>query len=115
VLGMNFDRRPPPNVLGTEIAEERYGEYALSITTEYRIPLYRGRRSIYGVDLFASGGIWGVANRGTITDPPTGYSGLSRIPLDLTANLGFRVDTSAGGFTLAFANALAFIPEGTGR
>jgi outer membrane protein insertion porin family len=114
VLGMNFDRRPPPNVLGTEIAEERYGEYALSITAEYRIPLYRGRRSIYGIDLFASGGIWGVANRGTITDPPTGYSGFSRVPLDLTANLGFRVDTSAGGFTLAFANALAFLPEGTG-
>jgi hypothetical protein len=115
VLGMNFDRRPPPNVLGTEIAEERYGEYAFSATSEYRLPLYRGRRSIYGIDLFASGGIWGVTNRGSISDPPTGYTGFSRIPIDLTANIGFRLDTSAGGFTLAFANALGFIPDGNGQ
>ncbi|HEX6767486.1 MAG TPA: BamA/TamA family outer membrane protein [Polyangiaceae bacterium] len=112
VLGMNFDRRPPPNVLGTEIAEERYGEYAFSLTSEYRLPLYRGRRSIYGIDIFASGGIWGVTNRGSISDPPTGYTGFSRIPLDLTANIGFRMDTSVGGFTISFANALGFIPDG---
>jgi outer membrane protein assembly factor BamA len=115
VLGMNFDRRPPPNFLGTSIAEERYGEYALSLTTEYRLPLYRGRRSIYGIDVFASGGVWSVASRGAILDPPSGYSGFSQIPIDLTANIGIRIDTSAGGFTLAFANALAFIPEGTSR
>jgi hypothetical protein len=101
--------------LGTSIEEERYGEYAFSLTTEYRVPLYRGRRSIYGIDVFASGGIWGVADSGSITNPPTGYSGFSRVPLDLTANLGFRVDTSVGGFYLAFANALSFIPEGTSR
>jgi outer membrane protein assembly factor BamA len=112
VLGMNFDRRPPPNVLDTEIAEERYGEFAASLTAEYRIPLYRGRRSIYGIDVYASGGVWGVADQDSIADPPTGYSGFARIPIDLTANLGFRVDTSAGGFTLSFANALSFLPRG---
>jgi outer membrane protein assembly factor BamA len=112
VLGMNFDRRPPPNFLNTEIEEERYGEYALSLTGEYRMPLYRGRRSIYGVDVFASGGVWSVASRGAILDPPSGYSGFSRVPIDLTANLGIRLDTSVGGFTLAFANALSFIPTG---
>jgi outer membrane protein assembly factor BamA len=111
VLGMNFDRRPPPNFLGTEIEEERYGEYALSLTAEYRMPLYRGRRSIYGIDVFASGGVWSVASRESILDPPSGYTGFSRIPIDLTANLGIRLDTSVGGFTLAFANALAFIPQ----
>jgi outer membrane protein assembly factor BamA len=115
VLGMNFDRRPPPNVLGTEIEEERYGEYAASLTAEYRIPLYRGRRSIYGIDVYASGGVWGVASRESLADPPAGYSGFSRIPIDLTANLGFRVDTSVGGFTLSFANALGFIPRGNGQ
>jgi outer membrane protein insertion porin family len=115
VLGMNFDRRPPPNVLGTAIEEERYGEYAFSLTTEYRVPLYRGRRSIYGIDFFASGGVWGVASQNSIADPPTGYSGFSRIPIDLTANVGFRADTSVGGFTLSFANALGFIPRGNGQ
>jgi outer membrane protein insertion porin family len=112
VLGMNFDRRPPPNLLNTEIAEERYGEFALSLTTEYRVPLYRGRRSIYGIDIYASGGVWGVASQGSIADPPTGYTGFSRLPIDLTANLGFRIDTSVGGFTLSFANSLGLIPRG---
>jgi outer membrane protein insertion porin family len=115
VLGMNFDRRPPPNVLGTQIEEERYGEYAASLTAEYRIPLYRGRRSIYGIDVYASGGVWGVASHDSLADPPTGYTGLARVPIDLTANLGFRMDTSAGGFTLSFANALGFIPQGNGQ
>jgi outer membrane protein assembly factor BamA len=110
LLGMNFDRRPPPNFLGTQIVEVRYGQYAAKLAFEYRIPLYRGRRSIYGIDFFWGGGIYGVAENRSITAPPTGYSGLTRLPLDLTGNLGFRVDTSAGGFVFAFANALGFIP-----
>jgi outer membrane protein insertion porin family len=112
LLGMSFDRRPPPNFLGTEIVEERYGSYALKIAGEYRIPLYRGVRSIYGIDFFGSFGIYGLANERTISQPPRGYSGAARIPVDLTGNLGFRADTSAGGFTFAFANALGFIPIG---
>lgn len=114
VLGMNFDRRPPPNFLGTQIVEERYASYALKISGEYRIPLYRGRRSIYGVDIFGSAGIYGLADNRTISDPPTGYSGLARIPVDLTGNLGFRADTSAGGFTFSFANVLGFPLRGQG-
>jgi len=110
VLGMTFDRRPPPNFLGTEIVEERYGKYALKVTGEYRVPLYRGRRSIYGIDVFASFGFYGLADERTIAEPPTGYTGAARIPIDLTGNIGFRADTSAGGFTFAFANALSFIP-----
>jgi outer membrane protein insertion porin family len=114
VLGMNFDRRPPPNFLGTQIVEERYASYALKLSGEYRVPLYRGRRSIYGIDIFASAGLYGLADNRTITDPPTGYSGLARIPVDLTGNLGFRADTSAGGFTFAFANLLGFPLRGQG-
>lgn len=114
VLGMNFDRRPPPNFLGTQIVEERYASYALKISGEYRVPLYRGQRSIYGIDIFGSAGIYGLADNRTITDPPTGYSGLARIPVDLTGNLGFRADTSAGGFTFSFSNVLGFPLRGQG-
>jgi outer membrane protein insertion porin family len=112
LLGMSFDRRPPPNFLGTQILEERYGTYALKISGEYRIPLYRGVRSIYGIDFFGSFGIYGLANERTISRPPRAYSGAARVPVDLTGNLGFRADTSAGGFTFAFANALSFLPIG---
>ncbi|HEV8550307.1 MAG TPA: BamA/TamA family outer membrane protein, partial [Polyangiaceae bacterium] len=114
VLGMNFDRRPPPNFLGTQIVEERYANYAAKIATEYRIPLYRGQRSIYGIDFFAGGGIYGLASARTITDPPTGYTGLARIPIDLTATLGVRADTAVGGFNFSFSNALGFVLVGKG-
>jgi outer membrane protein assembly factor BamA len=110
VLDLNFDRRPPPNFLGTDIVEVRYGKYAFRLGGEYRVPLYRGRRSIYGIDFFGSAGVYGVADDRTITDPPTAYSGFARVPIDLTANLGFRMDTSAGGFVFAFSNVLGFIP-----
>lgn len=110
VLGVNFDRRPPPNFLGTDIVEVRYGKYAFKVASEYRIPMFRGHRSIYGIDFFASAGIYGVASDRDITDPPAGYSGWSRVPVDLTGNLGFRMDTSAGGFVFAFSNVFGFVP-----
>jgi len=110
VLGVNFDRRPAPNFLGTDIVEVRYGKYAFKLAGEYRIPLFRGHRSIYGIDFFGSAGIYGLAGTRDITSPPVGYSGLSQIPVDLTGNLGFRMDTSAGGFVFAFSNVLGFVP-----
>lgn len=110
MLGVSFDRRPARNFLGTDIVEIRYGKYAFKFSGEYRIPLFRGHRSIYGIDLFASAGIYGLAGDRDITSPPVGYSGWSRIPVDLTGNLGFRMDTSAGGFVFAFSNALGFVP-----
>lgn len=110
VLGLNFDRRPPPNLLGTTIQEVRYGRYASRLSAEYRVPLYRGSRSVYGIDFFASAGLYTVANPVDFERPASGYSGLARAPLDITGNLGFRMDTSAGGFSFAFSNALGFIP-----
>ena len=110
ILGVNFDRRPAPNFLGTDIVEVRYGKYAFKVAGEYRVPMFRGRRSIYGIDFFASMGIYGVAGTREITSPPVGYSGLAQIPVDLTANFGFRMDTSAGGFVFAISNVLGFVP-----
>jgi outer membrane protein insertion porin family len=110
VLGVNFDRRPAKNLLGTDIVEVRYGQYAAKIAGEYRIPLFRGHRSIYGIDLFGSAGVYSVAGARDINHPPQGYSGLARVPVDLTGNIGFRMDTSAGGFVFAFSNVLGFIP-----
>jgi outer membrane protein assembly factor BamA len=110
VLGLNVERRPPPNVLDTTIGEVRFGDYAAKLTAEYRVPLYRGSRSVYGIDLFGSFGVFGIASERDLIDPPGGYSHAQLIPIDLTGNLGFRMDTSAGGFTFAFANVLGFIP-----
>ena len=74
------------------------------------MPLYRGQRAVYGIDFFGSAGVYGVAHRRDLSDPPRGYSRLQLIPIDLTANVGFRMDTSAGGFAFAFSNVLGFVP-----
>ena len=40
--------------------------------------------------------------------------GFERAPLDITYNLGLRVDTSVGGLTLAFSNLFGLIPARRG-
>jgi outer membrane protein assembly factor BamA len=117
LLGLNFDRRPAPNFLHTAIENVRYAQYALKLNAEYRIPLYRGTRSVYGIDVFASFGAFALADPRDITRPAPGFTGLQRIPMDLTGNLGFRLDTSLGGFVFTFSNALGFLPfrQGEGQ
>jgi outer membrane protein insertion porin family len=110
VLDLNFDRRSAPNFFNTDIGEVRYGDYAAKIQGEYRIPIYRGHRSVYGIDLFGAAGVYGVATHQDIVSPPRGYHGWRKIPVDLTFNLGFRIDTNAGGFVFAFSNVIGFIP-----
>jgi hypothetical protein len=88
----------------------RYGDYAARVNAEYRIPLYRGTKSIYGVDVFTSAGLYAVASARDIERPARGYSGFQAIPVDLTFNLGLRADTAAGGISLGIANFIGFIP-----
>lgn len=109
-LELNFDRRPSPNFLGTVIPEVRWGDYAARVTAEYRIPIYRGKRTTYGVDLFASGGAFVLADKRDVTQPARGYSGVSKIPADLTFNLGLKIDTAAGGFTIGTSTLIGFLP-----
>ena len=110
VLDLNFDRRTSPNFLGTDITEIRYGQYAAKVNLEYRIPLYRGTRSVYGVDVFTSAGIFGIADGRDLTQHPRGYTGFATVPIDFTFNLGLKIDTQAGAFTLGLSNLLGFIP-----
>jgi outer membrane protein assembly factor BamA len=114
VIDLAPDRRQPPNYLGTDIVEVRYGDFAARIEGEYRVPVYTGRGSVYGVDIFGRAGFYGVATRREFTDPPTGYSGGQRVPIDLTYNVGLRVDTSVGGITLAFSNLIGLLPTHAG-
>ena len=39
-----------------------------------------------------------------------GYSGFSKVPLDFTFNVGMKIDTVAGGFSIGIANFIGFIP-----
>ena len=113
-LDLAFDRRPAPNFFGTDIAEVRYGDYAARLNSEYRVPLYRGRASIYGVDFYSSVGVYGVANGRDLVRHARGYSGFATVPIDLTFNLGLYVDTAAGGIAIGIANFIGFIPLRSG-
>jgi outer membrane protein insertion porin family len=106
VLDLKFDVGLAPNLLGTDIVETSYGNYAAKIDAEYRIPIYRGVRSIYGVDLFGSMGLYGLANDADFVAPPRGYSGFSAVPVDFTFNAGLRIDTQAGGFVFGVSNLI---------
>ena len=110
VLDLAFDRRSAPNLLSTDIVEIRYGNYALKLDAEYRVPVYRGTRSIYGVDLFGSFGIYGLANEEDFIDPARGYTGFGTWPVDLTFNAGLRIDTQVGGFVLGISNLVGLVP-----
>ena len=99
----------------TAIDEVRYAEYAFKINAEYRLPLYRGQRSIYAIDFFVSFGAFMLASSREINRPAPRYQGLSRVPVDLTGNLGFRLDTSLGGFSFTFSNVLGFLPVRSGE
>jgi len=109
-LDLNFDRRPPPNFMHTTVGEMRYEELAFRLNGEYRIPIYRGHRSIYGIDLFGSAGFFLIASQRDISSPARGYTGFERVPIDLTFNAGVRISTSAGGFLLGTSNVLSFFP-----
>jgi outer membrane protein insertion porin family len=110
VLELAPDRRQPPNLFQTAIAEVRYGDYAARLAGEYRVPLYTGRESVYAIDFFTSLGLYAVATRREISDPAAGYEGLARLPFDLTYNLGLRIDTNVGLATFAFSNFLGLLP-----
>jgi len=109
-LDLAFDRRPAPNFLSTDIVEIRYGTYAAKLDAEYRVPLYRGARSVYGVDFFGSFGVYALANEQDIVNHASGYTGLATWPVDLTFNAGLRIDTQAGGFVFGISNLVGLIP-----
>ncbi len=110
VLDLTFDRRSSPNFLNTSIVEQRYGEYAAKLQVEYRVPLYRGSKALYGADAFASFGFFGVLQQRDLERSITGYNSGSRIPIDMTFNAGARFVFAIGTLQLGVSNFLSFLP-----
>jgi hypothetical protein len=109
---MQLDARPPPNLLGTSIENNYLGELAWRLDVGYNVPVYeRVRdRGLREVNLYTLIGLYGLAD---LRDPRTGvsgYTGLSRFPIDLTFDVGFRFDTRVGVFQVGFSTLVGFIP-----
>lgn len=110
-LEMMLDGRPPPNLLGTSIENNYLGELAWRLDVEYNIPVYQHQRDrgVREVNLYTLIGLFGLAD---LRDPRagvSGYSGFSRFPIDMTLDVGFRIDTRVGVFQLGFSTILGFI------
>ena len=107
-LGLNFSTQPSRDLLGTAIAGHRYDNFAARVLVEYAVPLWRRHRLVYSGDAFIAVGAFGMGSENAFRDPTR--SGLGSWPIDLTGDLGVRLDTTIGVFTLSIANALGRVP-----
>jgi hypothetical protein len=104
-LGINFSTLPSRNLLGTDIARHRYDDFAGRILVDYAIPIWRRHGFVYGGDAFAAVGVLGLASEGDLS-PPGGLTWRT-LPIDVTGDVGLRLDTYVGIFTISIANALS--------
>ncbi|HVV49977.1 MAG TPA: BamA/TamA family outer membrane protein, partial [Polyangia bacterium] len=97
-LGINFSTQSAPGFLGTSLAAQRYDNYAGRLLVEYAIPIWRHRGLLYGGDAFVAAGVLAMANDEDSLGPP---------PYGLTGDLGLRLDTYVGVFTISIANVVS--------
>lgn len=107
-LGLNFSTLPSRNFFGTSIDEKRYEDFALRTSAEYIIPWFRGGRTFYSGDFFLNVGLIFLASIDDLRRRDTGLG--QSIPIDLTFDVGLRLDTRIGVFRFSVGNALGRIP-----
>jgi outer membrane protein assembly factor BamA len=100
-LGLNFTNLHP-KVLNTSIGDMWYEDLVLSLNVEYSFPFYRGSATVYGINGFIHFGAYSLTSTSKIDD--------RGVPIDITGDLGIRIDTAVGVFTISFANILQLIP-----
>jgi hypothetical protein len=105
-LGLVLSSAAPLDILGTLAGKPSYGELGGTVTFEYALQLFRGkgRKRVYGGDLFFGVGVWGLAEDANLRARDT--SVWNAMPVDLYADAGIRVDTDVGVFEFTIANAL---------
>ncbi|MCA9534596.1 MAG: hypothetical protein KC593_12985, partial [Myxococcales bacterium] len=111
LLEMQLDRRAPPNLLGTAIAFMRNEEVAVRADIEYNVSLLRHDRrgGLRGAHAYVNVGTYLLADLQDLQFAVPGLRGASRVPIDLTFDIGVRLDTSIGVFQFGFSNLLGFI------
>jgi hypothetical protein len=110
-LEMQLDGRPAPNLLGTAIENNYLGELSWRLDVGYDVPVYERvrERGLREINLYTLIGLISLTDLRAPVNGVSGYSGLSRFPLDLTFDVGFRFDTRVGVFQVGFSTVLGFI------
>jgi outer membrane protein insertion porin family len=103
-LGLNFATQPSRAFLTNSVADRRYEPFAARTLLEYAVPLWRRPGFIYRGHAFAAVGAFALAGLDDLRlrDRPA----LDVVPIDLTADLGIKLDTYIGIFTVSIANGL---------
>jgi hypothetical protein len=100
------------NLLGTSIVEMDMEDLAARLDLQYQLPLHRGAGFVRGVDAYIGAGVFMLTRREDLRVGIPGYKGLSRLPVDLTFDLGVQADTEIGLFKLGFSTLIGFSPLG---
>ena len=108
VLGLNFSTLPSRDFFGTSIDSKRYEEFALRLSVEYIVPWFRGGSFFYSGDFFANVGLIFLTSKEglNLRDRPL----IESIPVDMTLDVGLRLDSRVGIFRLSLGNGLGRIP-----
>ncbi len=131
MLELNLDRRGPLNVFRNAIAEHRFGQLGARFDLEYQVRLFHAQgerasarspelelhhRSSPGGDfslwIYANLGLYALTDLEDLERPISGYRGLSLAPVDLTFDVGLRLDTAVGVFHIGFSTLLGFVSVG---
>lgn len=110
ILLMNIDDRPPPNLFDTAIAEMRSENFGARADVEYGLTFYRDEGFLRAMEAYLNVGVYALADARDLTLAIPGYEGLARVPIDLTFDIGLRLDTSIGAFQIGFSSLLGFVP-----
>lgn len=121
MLELNLDRRGPLDVFGNAIAEHRFGQLGARVDLEYQIRVHHSRGSALEIShrsspsgdfslwLYGDVGLYALADLKDLERPISGYDGLGLAPIDLTFDVGLRMDTAVGVFHIGFSTLLGFV------
>jgi outer membrane protein assembly factor BamA len=105
-LGLVLSTSVPLALLRTRADKPTYGDLGGSASVEYAVEMFRGRgkRRVYGADVFLGVGLWGLADRADLRARDTTL--FEALPIDIYFDAGMRLDTDIGTFELTIANAV---------
>lgn len=109
--GLRYSTRNPVDVFGTGISKREYGDLFGRFDVEYAWPLFRRTRTrgVYGGDLYLSLGVFTIV--GDASERARRRAAGERVaPVGATGDLGLRLDTALGTFSLSVGNVLRRTP-----
>lgn len=108
-LGLNFSTLSSRDFFGTNIDSMRYEELAIRTSFQYIIPWFRGGEKLaYAGDFFIRAGLLFLASKDQLMVRERPFA--EAMPIDLTFDIGFQLDTKVGVFRITLGNALGRIP-----